>query len=386
MPTSVQLVPANSVDFNAAVLVDGQTILSTRPEYFISRTSERKAARYDHDDLMPLYNFIQNLVIYDRVLVDSQLLALEQGCEGVCALFQRAISGLLINGKLRAGLADEVTEFINSEELIEAKLNKRSRELLAEMARNDAEIRQYYSQVSGGWFPDDIATELRNQASLLGETLDEYVPRMTMFTGTRDRSLERTHFYLELSRALGIYLSPHPIRAEYFKRTISKTLGVPNGFAGNAVKFVDKKMQKSATNYFLNAHWNIPPVAEYVLRIADERDADLVSAIFEVRESKHARDFRRWCSEMSGTIRQGRSGMAAAQKVYAELERECSAWQRDVNEHVKYQHRTLSLGDFWFIGKILKVFGMEKVHLKDPVIAVDKPYLLLLNDLYRPRI
>src|SRR5208337_3560674 len=318
MATSVELVQVSNVNLDTAVLVDGQTVLSTRPEYFTCPASERDTVRDDPDRLMTLYNFIQNLIIYDCVLVDSQLLVLENGCENVCSLFEGAISGLLIDGKLRADLADEVTRLVSSADLDEVKLDKQNAQLIAEIADNDAaDTQQYYSQLSGGWLRDDVAMKLRKQASLLGETLEEFIPRMTMFTaGTCDRSLERTHFYLELSRALGVYLSPHPKRAEYFKRTVRETFGPKNRFAADVVEFVDKNMRGSKSDYFLNARWDLPPVAEYVLRVADNRDMDLVSAILEVRESKHAQAFRRWCEEMSGTLRQGRGSMAAAQRVY----------------------------------------------------------------------
>ena len=45
--------------------------------------------------------------------------------------------------------------------------------------------------------------------------------------------------------------------------------------------------------------------------------------------------------EMGAAIREGRQGIEATQKAYGELERECEAWQRDVNEHVKAKVRQL---------------------------------------------
>jgi hypothetical protein len=385
MTTTVKLQRITDLDLSTAVLVDGQTVLSTPPEYFqCSSTSERQAIR---GDATTLHNLIQNLVLYDRVVVDSQLLALEENCKIVCEFFGDAVSGLLIDGPLRAQLAAEVVKFVTFERDAHdasVKMDHQHQVLLDEIRKGDLELRQYHYSVINGSFRDDVAEDLRTQAELLSQTLEEFAPPMRMFTGT-NRSIERAHFYLELARSLGLYLSPHPTRAEYFRRTISDALALPKGFADKVVGFVDEKLKSSDATYFLNACWDIPPVAEYVIKFADDKHIDLISAILEVRNSKHARSFRKFCAEMGRNIRVGRCGMPAAQGVYEELRRTCLAWQRDVNEHVKYERRTLDLGEVWLIGGILKAFGMNKIRLKDPVIAVDKPYLLFLNDLYVPK-
>jgi hypothetical protein len=130
----------------------------------------------------------------------------------------------------------------------------------------------------------------------------------------------------------------------------------------------------------------IPPVPEYVLRLAKAQRISLYEATMEVRNSTNASNFRDLCATLFNL---GEEGGLHAQDEYNTVMKDfatfCEAWARDASEGVDYRIRTLQLGDIPIIGWILKVAGMDERMVRDPVITPDTNYryFLFLNDLLR---
>jgi len=287
-------------------------------------------------------------------------------CRKTCECFSGIFKALRIEGVFRNKLASILSQLdLGDFVLAGAPAPDKG---LTELLMGEAEGAEYYQMMSR--FRKDSAP------LWLGDELDKYewAPPTHELCQT-GRSFLRAHFYVELARALELYLSPHPERAEYIKRIAPHPLSLQESIVLEA----DEALQSP----FLKVVVDIPPVAELVVRTSRKRRLDLAGAVLEVRESKNARRFRKWCAKMSAKLGEGRAGLAAAQRIERELKEVCSTWRADVEEGVRYKRRQLDLGVIPCLGKVLTFFGMQKLTIKDPIIRAEKPYLLFLNDLYR---
>jgi hypothetical protein len=130
----------------------------------------------------------------------------------------------------------------------------------------------------------------------------------------------------------------------------------------------------------------IPPVPEYVLKVARAERISLYEATKEVRDSPNARNFRDWCATV---FKLGEEGVPRAtgerNRMIKDFTRWCEFWASDASEGVDYRTRTLQLGDIPLVEKILRVAGMDERVVRDPVITPDQGhrYFLFLNDLLR---
>jgi len=76
----------------------------------------------------------------------------------------------------------------------------------------------------------------------------------------------------------------------------------------DVAKFESSVFQPEAAQNLLSVDLSIPPVAELVLRFAQKKRCSLHEAIMTVRESKHARAFRKWCARFASHAMNGRPG------------------------------------------------------------------------------
>jgi hypothetical protein len=95
--------------------------------------------------------------------------------------------------------------------------------------------------------------------------------------------------------------------------------------------------------------------------------------------------FRKWCAELSRVMSDGRGGYIEGQKMLKEFRKVVEAWSGDLDEFVVHRSRSINVSNVPFVGKVLTFFGLEKIPIRDPFFVGRKPYLLFLNDLYRPQ-
>ena len=161
---------------------------------------------------------------------------------------------------------------------------------------------------------------------------------------------------------------------------------MPATTTASAVDYLDRKLGSSTTAEYSGIDFTVPPVADYVFAYSAKNYVNLVTAINEIRSSNNAVRFRKWCAEIDGELAnegRGRASLGAMQKLLRELEIAESRWSADINEHVKYVPREISLRKIWGIGPILQSAGLSTLSIRDPILWSSKPHLLFLNDLYQ---
>lgn len=366
----------DEVDKDMSVLVDGQSIL----DLFEVLADPDVLQHYLSNYGSPLSgtvtgNLIENLIIYEHVLVDSQLIEVNERCRETCGLFPDAIKALRIRAELRAALGAALSRVIPEDQVLWDSGNPTVTENW-EIRRNDGEHMFHYQKTDNVLSVDKFL-ELAQKGEV--DKLEYEHGISAVGLSDTGRSFLRAHFYLELARNLDLYLSPHPYRAKYFAQLTTLPAALPKRVVG----FVDQRMTKSAAAQFLNLNLTIPPVADYVLRIVRRKRVNLITAIHEIRESKNARLFRQWCSKVSAALKEERGGLQEAQKINKELDEVCAMWERDIAEGVRYKQRHLNVGKLPIVGALLSFSGIEKIKINDPLLTIDKPYLLFLNELYR---
>ena len=196
-----------------------------------------------------------------------------------------------------------------------------------------------------------------------------------------DNLLVRTHYYAELASSLDAYFCPHPVRMAYIKESFKGQNRKP--IAQIAVRELDKRLENQKAAQIAEVDFSVPPVVDLVLSLAQK--TDVVTAITDVRNSRNAVAFRRWCHELDNEIRYctGRTSTATIQKVLAEIDTVAKEWESNLDHGVKSIRRRISLKKIWVIGSILEALGKSEIEVNDPVLRARKRHLLFLNDLYR---
>jgi hypothetical protein len=105
------LVKSEDVNRNESVLVDGQSLLAVRGW---DRFYARYPASYRELENKALCNLVHNIIIYEHILVDSQLLAVNEDCRRVCEYFPSVFRALRIPVEFRNGIARELFGTVNS--------------------------------------------------------------------------------------------------------------------------------------------------------------------------------------------------------------------------------------------------------------------------------
>ena len=120
----------------------------------------------------------------------------------------------------------------------------------------------------------------------------------------------------------------------------------------------------------------LPPLALMVIREA-HKCGNWAEAIYNLRESKAARNFRTWLREVvdcliEGDLRAGKDLEKANEFILG--------WVKDPDERVKYITRKVKVGDFTnFINISLEY------NIKDPILTGNKN-LIFLSKLYKEKI
>ena len=192
-----------------------------------------------------------------------------------------------------------------------------------------------------------------------------------------ENHLPRTYFYAILSKSLGVPYAPHPYRSPLLKVFLEKQID-----ATRDVIFSFQDLLKGVKNELANTfkgydvQINIPPVAEFIIKTT-KTFGHLPERIMEVRNSKHATDFRKWCIELQTALSSGSLGLVRAKKLYGELEKARTTWSKDFDEGTKYRTRKLT------ISSILQILGIEtEFQVKFPLLwHSDFKHVLFLNDL-----
>jgi hypothetical protein len=373
-----RVISAENVDRTRTVLVDTHSISTA------NRLLKQTAAPnfdFSYDEGKTLANFIQALVLYETIVVDSILLGSSSyyDIELALDLFPGIIRGVYLRDPDRHRIGHVVQQATSGWDDLPPGMSNEDWALLQSQTASEKPLLDTISKSIVHHVPPD----LENDAEVIHWSEDEVLLPFCVLASTR--TLSRAHYYLELASELGVPLVVDPVRSRYFDllfRQVKKNLkDAPEKIIA---RFDSAVFQPAVEEDLISVNLSIPPVVEHVLRLAKKKRASLRDAILEVRESKHARDFRNWCSVFVSHAEGGRPGAKKQSEMLKEVDEVCRMWRDDEQEGVKYITRKLNLEHLPRIGGVLKAFNMhETITIKDPVLRPKKKYsyFLFLNDL-----
>jgi hypothetical protein len=372
------LFPSDIQDQHGSVFSDNSTLMTSR-DFF------REDPLMDEEEAWPgvkrglekpnlnlgtisAFNLIQSLIIYERLVVDGFVLANDEDSMAVAKLFPQVVKALYLTDEERIRVGDLVGHerpFLGA--LVSSHPELKEPDLWAARLDFDKDLFDHFERSLPARVKD--ADRKRN-----GEALTLDIP---YWLARSDEHVPRTYFYAILAKAFRIPYAPHPYRCPILKVFVEKQIDAARDTILRFDRLIGQVGQELARTFSgYDIALDIPPVAQYVVHTTEHRH-DLVERILEVRGTKHARDFRAWCAELQAALAAGRPGLADAQRLYAELEKACDLWSKDLRDQVAYKRRKLK------ISSVLKLLGVEsEFEVKDPILFGGAfKHLLFLNDL-----
>jgi hypothetical protein len=399
MPVDPRIIGIEELDRHKSVLTDAHSLsrIIELTNRFLRMSGDEFVRNSRISDplvqsrILGVANIIQSLVLYDTLVVDSVLLDTEQDVAEAVNLFPGVIFGVHLKWHIRKKIGDIVRNMAGAwldpsggEPLDGIEPRHWQLWMILESSEKPLIDRMHLQS------PTLIPASYANDPYITARVDREIPPDFPVDYQTSSMTLPRAHFYLELSRHLGIPLAADPIRSSYFDILISRlkvklNQGVPEQVVANFDRSVSSA-DNSGFDNLVSVDLSLPPVAEYVANYARKKDCTLYEAVLEVRNSANAVRFRGWCSHLCEALELGRSGTAQVQEIKRELREVCEAWKKDVGEWVDYRTRKLNLENIPWLGGILKALNFHEFKIRDPVLTIDRKtsYFLFLNDLLRP--
>jgi len=331
-------------------------------------------------------NVIQNIVLYDTIIVDSLLFQVHSDVSTACELFPDIIKGIYVRCGVRRKIGGLVGNIAGWDRVDQPPFGI-SRQEWGWLQLQDASEKPLMDML------DSVAPDLFPPEYAAGQELQDDLPPfpgLPLCCTNSMMTLARAHFYLELARELGVALSIDPIRSRYFEVLLARMReNIQRGTPEKVLAFFEERVLRQSIDQYpglISVDLSIPPVAELVVTIAKRKRCSLHTAALEVRESKNAVRFRQWCAQLRALEGQGRAAAKEQAEMLDELKQVCEIWRKDVHEEVEYKTRRLNLEKLPLIGQVLKALNMhESVVIKDPVLRPSRrySYFLFLNDLIR---
>jgi hypothetical protein len=258
-----------------------------------------------------LANIIQNIVLYNTIIVDALLFErkLYSDVSTAYELFPNVIRGIYLRWGIRKKIGDIVLEIALYDN--EPLLGISQEEWIKWQWQESSEIplMDKIHDVVPTLLPPEYEND--HEERLLYETMDPLCAYIPLCCLDSMMTLGRAHFYLELARELGVPLSADPCRSRYFEVLFNKfkdslRKGAPEEFVA---LFEGRVLRASIdeSEGLVSVDLSIPAVAELVVNYAKHNRVNLHTAAMEVRESKNAVKFRQWCARFASLEGQGRA-------------------------------------------------------------------------------
>lgn len=207
------------------------------------------------------------------------------------------------------------------------------------------------------------------------------------FADTTD-SLQRALFYIAFSERLGVvpFLSDGKVRwYESIGAAVTKTMHEVLSQRIDAIVLgeLDAEMARSTAV----TEVPLPPVAEWILRKSVTEATSPLEAALTLRESPAAASYRKLLVDLTGSAARGRAGLLEQGKALASLDAAAKEWGAhfDPALGVGRQQRTLQLAKLPVIGWLLKLAEMDKVKVRDWVIAPKPNHIAFVSSWYRTK-
>lgn len=384
-----RLVSKEQIDRTRTVLTDMHSLAAfgTAQALKHQNVSWQDLSEVAVSDRYAVANVIQSIVLYDTVVVDSVLLEGDAPAAGAFELFPGILKGIFISHEDRVQIADTIVQVTGRSDSVPEQMTPDEWRALRDHDLQEKYLQDWLQHQKITRYPPGYRTQAAPGSFKDRANNEIYFPHAVHGTGF---TTQRSHFYLELARMLGIALSPHPRRTKYYELLTGEVKeSLRRGTPEKIIAFFEKNTLLSAISEIddlVSVNLEIPAVAELVFNYAKRTGTSLATATLETRNSKNALKFRRWCARFSSLNDSGRASAKEQAEMVNELKNACELWKRDVREEVEYKTRKLNLEKIPLVGGVLKSLNMhETLTIKDPVLRPSSKYsyFLFLNDLIR---
>jgi hypothetical protein len=362
---------------------------------------------------MVLANIIQTLIVHEVVYADSILFDRHTDLDWLEKQFPGVVRRLFVPPKMRAEIAETMNAISQTAYDFYEIDTSRDRLLKVLLDHDTAKEKPLLDELAcekhrSLRVPPDIVidADLEKFASIMVKMpLSIQFPRHVLYsicTGAR------AYYYFELSQRTGLPFAADPARSKYLAGLLDH---VGDALAGDTPdKLLEMFNDMIVTPDRLEA-WRkeglrhtevaIPPVAEYVVRTARQRQQGLLDAVTEIRMSRPARAFRDMCAEIRALREDGSTAaLLARDKMIDELKALGKKWAENCGPVTNYRVRQINIAEIagsmfeampglGAIGKVVRQLlthmDLDKLRLT-PKIFWKRPKLkceLFLSDLYR---
>lgn len=364
--------------FNTA-LIDSSSIQLLCDEKRNSFFSEKCSSILDP------YNLQINSIGEDEVLwildVLSRLIAYEYVC--VDGLAWKNRENIYRDGPLPAVIEPLICETTISKSFYEISFDTvlKMAKTLGFGSRKSHDVHPLFK---GGTFWD--ASDKKFHDSLRGEYGSDV--QNISWVSHSTNSPARVLFYLELARLARVPVFLNPFKRTFFdffnQRLIPEVLKI---IEQESDKQLFHELQKIiAENQFGEIEFKLPPLADYIVNNARKKNLSIYDSVADIRSRDEVGEFRNWLKEIQSLILSGkRNNALLATRKIKEFLKFLKDWAdlSDVTANIKYKIKEISLKHVPVISELLEASGLDKIRVKDPILAGIPKYVSFVSAWYQ---
>lgn len=353
-----KLIHFSELKNNHCVLTDASSVYplsQTRILEFLTTNPDKKgrfkSLGYDYQQRWAV-NLLGRMVVYDFLAVDSIALT----SLGIKALpFPEFIKAIKIPDEIYEDVFDKIAPFY--EKYGSHDLNH----WMTNITIDDGFDKDYHEKIHMG--------------------------AMSALLASSDQTALRTFFYLELAKVGEIALSLNPCKEKWFKF-------FANHIRPEVFRIIQSKVDKVMLNttkrlvsetYNLTYKFPFPPLIESIFKIARQEKISLFDSVCKIRETTPAKSFRKWLSELQKiSTNNPTTGLNKAAREIQGLLTLVKDWEKlgDTKINRNYKIRNLKVRTFPTIGWIFKLFEIDHISIKDPILTSPPQYFNFIASWY----
>lgn len=293
---------------------------------------------------------LERLAIYGVLVADRRVLQVEKVANDINSLFRQVPEQRIIFVPIPDEVYIDVAEDIKELPRI---LSTKTCEALSDIDQYD--------------YADEAYHDFLFEGSSLGSRLAS--------VANTGQSLERTFFYVQLSRAAHTPVCLHPSKQPFLDRLIEMT--VPDSLT-RVQKYLDERLDESLQEVCGRLPVRLPPLTDWMLRLARRNDATLLETALHISETEEAKEFRGWLQKLQEELyrcfhEDGR--MSDAESTLHELQKVGEKWAEhgDPRVGIDYERRVINLSALPYIGDVFDAGGAGRIEVKDPILNPSGP-------------
>jgi len=401
-----------SIDKTRAALVSATSLMAVARTLANNQIPDADLERLLLDpNGMTLANIIQTLVVHETVYADSILFDRHSDLDWAEKQLPGVVRRLFVPPKMRTEIAKTMDAISQTAPDFYQMDTPRDRLLQVLLDHDIAKEKPLLDELTEEKHPSlrvppdtVIDADLEDQALFwteLGLQLPDDVLASTP-------TAARLYFYLELAQRTGLPFAVDPGRSKYLAGALDHAgTALASDTPAKLLKIFDdlmvspERIEAWRKEGLRQTDVKIPPVAEYVVRTARQRQQGLLDALTDIRMSKAAREFREMCAQVRALREDGgTAALLGRDRMIDELKALGKKWAENCGPVTDYRVRQINIAEIasnvfdaipglGAIGKVVKqlLTNMELDKLRlTPEIFWKRPKLkceLFLTDLYR---